>query len=201
MANAGYNRENKKIYEKFFNEFKDYDYIVSPSASCVYHLKKYFFLRDSQMKVKFLAKVHEITDFLINVHGLKKLAKDTLPQNITRIGVHQSCHSLRGLHQAKASEMVQQKPFSNLVFLLNMLNGVKILLPAREDQCCGFGGLFSVDEAEVSHKMGISRLEEHQRNRVDVICSGDVSCLMHLKGIIERKKLTIETKHIMELIA
>ena len=153
------------------------------------------------MKKTILEKTYELTDFLIKVHKLEKLKKTKLPKDWNRIGIHQSCHSLRGLKQAKSSEIPQEKSFSNLIFLLNMLEGIKILIPSREDECCGFGGLFSVDEAEVSHQMGTNKIIEHQRNKADVICSSDVSCLMHLDGIIRRRGLNLKTKHIIELIA
>ncbi len=199
LANAGYNDDNAELYQKFFKEFKSYDYIVIPSASCTYHLKKYFFLTDDQNKNAFLEKIYELTDFLVKVHGLNKLPiKNISP---TKIGIHQGCHSLRGLQQANSSENIHSKKFSNLIFLLERTKGAKLFLPERQDECCGFGGFFSVDEAAVSYAMGNRKIIEHQKNVVEIICSNDVSCLMHLAGIIKRKKLPLITKHIIEVIA
>ncbi len=203
LANAGYNYKNQKIYQKWYEEFRAFDYIVAPSASCVYHLKKYFF--DSSIAVgdgegfkPFLNKIYELTEFLLKVHKLKKLDKVS---DYKRIGVHQGCHSLRGLSQGSISEIITPKPFSYQVTLLNMLKSVQVFLPERRDECCGFGGLFSVEEGDVSNAMGLNRIDQFQRGNVEVICSSDMSCLMHLAGIIKKNKFPLATKHIIELIA
>ena len=70
----------------------------------------------------------------------------------------------------------------------------------RVDECCGFGGTFCVVEEAVSAKMGKDRVADHEKNNVEVITGGDMSCLMHIEGILKRKKSRIQIKHIAEIL-
>jgi L-lactate dehydrogenase complex protein LldE len=90
--------------------------------------------------------------------------------------------------------------FSKPAALLNMVSGLQLCLPERSDECCGFGGTFCVFEEAVSVKMGVDRIKEHENNHVDVITGGDVSCLMHLEGIMKRKGSKTRVMHIAEIL-
>jgi L-lactate dehydrogenase complex protein LldE len=81
-----------------------------------------------------------------------------------------------------------------------MVSGIQLMYPERKDECCGFGGTFCVFEEAVSVKMGKDRLAEHETNQVEYITSTDVSCLMHLEGILNRKKSKIKIKHLAEIL-
>ena len=81
-----------------------------------------------------------------------------------------------------------------------MVKGISLHLPERKDECCGFGGTFCVFEEAVSVKMGKDRIEEHDRNQVDFITGTDVSCLMHLEGILKRQGSTVKTSHVAEIL-
>jgi L-lactate dehydrogenase complex protein LldE len=113
--------------------------------------------------------------------------------------LHNSCHGQRGLHLSSMSELVLPG-FSKPMALLNMVNGLELSLPDRPDECCGFGGTFCVFEEAVSVKMGVDRIAAHAANAVDVITGGDVSCLMHLEGILKRKGSTTRVMHIAEIL-
>jgi L-lactate dehydrogenase complex protein LldE len=84
--------------------------------------------------------------------------------------------------------------------LLNMVQDISLHLPKRTDECCGFGGTFCVFEEAVSVKMGIDRVSEHAVNHVDYITGADVSCLMHLEGILKRQGSSVKTIHIAEIL-
>ncbi len=71
---------------------------------------------------------------------------------------------------------------------------------SRKDECCGFGGTFCVTEEAVSVKMGQDRIKDHEKHDVDYITGGDMSCLMHLEGILKRQKSHIKTIHIAEIL-
>ena len=75
-----------------------------------------------------------------------------------------------------------------------------LTLPKRPDECCGFGGTFCVFEEAVSVKMGKDRIAEHLMNGVEYITGVDVSCLMHLQGILKRNKSNVKTIHIAEIL-
>jgi len=139
--------------------------------------------------------VYELTEFLVDV-----LKVDQLTASFPfRVGVHQSCHGQRGLHTSQMTELVAA-PFSKADILLNKVKGIELVKLNRVDECCGFGGTFCVVEEAVSVKMGKDRVADHEKNNVQVITGGDMSCLMHLEGILKRKKSNIQIKHIAEIL-
>jgi L-lactate dehydrogenase complex protein LldE len=93
-----------------------------------------------------------------------------------------------------------EKPFSKLQDLLSLVEGVEVVMPTREDECCGFGGTFCVTEEAVSVKMGQDRIKEHNANEVEYIVGADTSCLMHLEGILRRQGSNVQVKHIVEIL-
>jgi L-lactate dehydrogenase complex protein LldE len=97
------------------------------------------------------------------------------------------------------SELVAPS-FSKTGQLLKMVDGLEVVQPERWDECCGFGGTFCVFEEAVSVKMGKDRIKEHNANNVEYITSNDVSCLMHLEGILKRQKSPVQVKHIAEIL-
>ena len=116
-----------------------------------------------------------------------------------KVGFHTSCHGQRMLGLSSMSEKVEA-PFSKAEQLLSNVKGLQLVKPQRVDECCGFGGTFCVTEAAVSVAMGADRVEEHEANNVDYITGGDTSCLMHLEGILKRKKSRIKTIHLAEIL-
>ena len=81
-----------------------------------------------------------------------------------------------------------------------MVKGIKDLMPKRYDECCGFGGTFSIFEEAVAVKMGKDRIAEHAANEVEYITAIDTSCLMHLEGILKRQGSKVRTIHIAEIL-
>lgn len=196
MANSGFEVMAEKTYRLFIENFHSYDYIVAPSASCVYHIRKHFDLLPQTDRVKHIrTKTLELCEFLVKILG-KENFNSEFPY---RVGLHQSCHGLRGLQLGKSSELVNDS-FSIPLRLLNNVHGIKLMQLSREDECCGFGGTFAVTEEAVSVKMGIDRIQDHIENNVEVITATDMSCLMHIDGIIRRKNLPISVKHVAEIL-
>jgi L-lactate dehydrogenase complex protein LldE len=91
-------------------------------------------------------------------------------------------------------------PFSKAESLLKMVEGINLVSLDRKDECCGFGGSFCVTEEAVSVKMGIDRINDHDSKGVQVITGSDMSCLMHLEGILRRQKSAIKVAHIAEIL-
>ena len=139
--------------------------------------------------------VYELCDFLLNVLGIKNVGA-SFPY---KIGIHQSCHGLRGLRLGSCSERVE-KPYSVIEDLLNEVQGVEIMNLTRKDECCGFGGTFSIFEEAISIKMGKDRIQDHLNNGVEVITATDTSCLMHLEGLINRNQQPLKVRHIAEIL-
>nr|WP_307735070.1 heterodisulfide reductase-related iron-sulfur binding cluster [Chitinophaga nivalis] len=113
--------------------------------------------------------------------------------------MHQSCHGQRGLGLAQMSELVAP-PFSKPEQLLQMVEGVELVALDRKDECCGFGGTFCVTEEAVSVKMGKDRVADHVKHGATVITGTDVSCLMHLEGILRRQQQPVKVMHIAEIL-
>lgn len=199
MANSGCSKDVKTLAINFVNTFKDYDYIVAPSGSCVTMVKEHYaeFFHDDKDYNKVKASVYEICEFLHDVVGLEKLTFDkSFP---FKVGVHNSCHGHRVLKLATASEL--NIPYnSKLKNLLNKVPNIELVTLKREDECCGFGGTFSVAEEAVSVAMGKDRIKDHLDSSAQIITGADMSCLMHMDGIINRDKNPIKVMHIVEIL-
>ena len=81
-----------------------------------------------------------------------------------------------------------------------MVEGLSIVPLDRKDECCGFGGTFCVTEEAISVKMGKDRITDHTKHEAEFIIGSDVSCLMHMEGILKRMHSPVKVKHIAELL-
>jgi L-lactate dehydrogenase complex protein LldE len=130
------------------------------------------------------ANTFELCEYLVDIAGVTKVDGD-FP---LKVGLHMSCHGLRELRLASSSERMVP-PFNKVRQLLAQLKGIELIELTRPDECCGFGGTFAVDEEAVSSLMGRDRIADHLHGGAEVITGFDVSCLMHLEGIIRRQAL------------
>jgi len=196
LANSGCEREALPIYQHFVETFQDYDYTVVPSGSCVYHVQKHF---DKLPQTPAVAHVRATTidliDFITQVLHIEELP-GAYPH---KVGLHLSCHGQRGLHQANESELTPVRD-GRLRRLLAGLDGIELTELDRNDECCGFGGTFCVSEAAISGRMGHDRAHDHLRNGTQVLTGGDMSCLMHLQGIVRRQQLPMRVLHAAEIL-
>ena len=196
MANSGCEKDAIPSYLHFVDTFKDFDYIVAPSGSCTYHVRKHFDVIEQSQEVQHIrARTLDISEFLLDVLQIKSLPAK-FPH---KVGLHQSCHGLRGLRLGKGSERVGTA-FSKTQQLLQMVEGLELITLDRKDECCGFGGTFAVSEAAVSAKMGKDRIADHRRNGAEVLTAGDMSCLIHLEGLIRRQQSEIKVMHLVEIL-
>ncbi len=197
MANSGFEHITRECSAHFVSNFSGYDYIVCPSGSCTLHIKEH--LHDEKHDEKDVTHIRktifELTEFLTDVLEVKEWDA-RFPH---RVGVHQSCHGQRGLHLSHMSELVTP-PFSKPGQLLRMVKDLELVELSRTDECCGFGGTFCVSEESVSVKMGKDRIADHLRHGVEYIIGGDMSCLMHMEGILRRQKSKVQVKHIAEIL-
>jgi L-lactate dehydrogenase complex protein LldE len=138
----------------------------------------------------------ELSEFLLQV--LK--VSDVRGKFPWQVGVHQSCHGLRELRLGPSSEVMSPRD-SLLQQLLGGLEGIRFSQLSRRDECCGFGGTFAVAEAGVSAMMGEDRIEDHQQAGTQVLTAGDMSCLMHLEGLIRRRQVNMRVMHFAEILA
>ncbi len=209
MANSGFEHLTKGSNELFVKNFQEFDYIVCPSGSCVLHIKEHLHTEDSHEQgghgspaavssdpaIPIRRKIYELVEFLTDVLKVENIdAKFS-----HKVGVHQSCHGQRGLKLSQMSELVAP-PFSKPEHLLKMVQGIELVELDRKDECCGFGGTFCVAEEAISVKMGKDRVADHLHHGAEYITSADMSCLMHLDGILKRQKSKTRVKHIAEIL-
>ncbi len=196
MANSGFQHLSNDCNTLFLENFRDFDYIVSPSGSCVLHIRDHISVPGSETAAEEIPKkIFELTEFLTDVLKVEKLRSSFRH----KVGLHQSCHGQRGLMLSQMSELVAP-PFSKSEKLLSMVDGLELVRLGRKDECCGFGGTFCVSEEAVSVKMGKDRVMDHIENGADFITGNDMSCLMHLEGILRRQKSKVKVVHIAEIL-
>ena len=196
MANSGFEHLSQGCNDLFIENFSSFDYIVGPSASCVLHIKDHLHSDKAANKAAGIrSKIYELVEFLTDVLKVEKLDA-SFPH---KVGLHHSCHGLRGLYLSQMSEL-NAPPFSKPKQLLNMVKGLEQISLDRQDECCGFGGTFCVSEEAVSVKMGKDRITDHSKNGAEYITSSDLSCLMHLEGILHRNRSAVKVVHIAEIL-
>lgn len=196
LGNSGYEDDAKGACQLFVENFKEYDYVVGPSGSCIYHVKKHFdILPQTEAVKKVRNNSYELCEFISKILDTK-ISNASFPY---KVGLHKSCHGLRGLKLGSCSEKVEPY-YSTEERLLLQVKGLELMPLNRRDECCGFGGTFSVFEEAISVKMGKDRIQDHLNNGVEVITGADHSCLMHLEGLINRDKKPIRVMHIAEIL-
>jgi L-lactate dehydrogenase complex protein LldE len=173
------------------------DYVICPSASCVATLRQHA-RRYSLDPNGFQGRIYELTEFLaerldVTALGLK------FPY---RVALHQSCHGLRDLGLGSMSEISGEPPrHSPARRMLSRIEGLSLVELQRPDECCGFGGSFCIGEPEVSASMGSDRISDFQAAGAEVVTSVDMSCLMHLSGLISRQERALSVMHVAQILA
>lgn len=189
--NAGFWNDAREVSQKFIKDFRGADYIVSPSASCSGFVKNYYprLFDNSSLhnEVRETGKrMYEFSSFVTEV-----LEVDDVGATLSGKGTyHDSCAALRELQIHSAPR--------------KLLKGVKELELVEMDDtttCCGFGGTFAVKFEPISIAMGEQKVANAVQTGADYIISTDMSCLMHLDGIIKNKGFTIRTMHIADVLA
>ena len=141
-------------------------------------------------------KTMDLVEFL---HDVVKVT--SLPARFPhKVSVHNSCHGVRELGLSSPSEEHIAK-FNKIKDLLQLVDGIDVVEPERPDECCGFGGMFSVEETAVSAQMGRDKVERHMQTGAEYITGPDCSCLMHMAGVAKKQGLNIQFKHVVEILA
>lgn len=196
MANSGYEHLTKGCDVNFVTNFAEFDYIVCPSGSCVLHVKEHLHdKKNEELSAKIRKSVFELTEFITDILKIESI-EGHFPHSV---GLHQSCHGQRGLKLSQMSEL-NAPFFSKPEQLLRKIENINLVSLNRKDECCGFGGTFCVTEEAISVKMGKDRIKDHEAQGVEYITGVDMSCLMHMEGILRRENSPIKTIHIAEIL-
>lgn len=198
MANAGFEDKAIPLAVHFESIFDKFDYVVAPSASCAAFVKENYprLLEKEEHLCQTSGKIHDICEF---IHDVLKV--ESLPSRFPhKVSVHNSCHGVRELHLSSASELNIPR-YSKIKKLLSLVDGIEVFEPQKVDECCGFGGMFSIEETDVSVCMGQDKLKNHIATGAEYITGADSSCLMHMQGIVNREKLPIKFIHVVQILA
>ncbi len=189
--NAGFWEESKTVAGKFIKDFDSPDYIVAPSASCVGFVRNYYsglFENSSQHNlVKNLTeRIFEFTEFLTKILQIENYGAEL---NV-KATYHDSCAALR---ECKIKESPRN--------LLAKVKGLEMIEMKDNETCCGFGGTFGVKFPDISLAMADQKITNALNTGATHIISADLSCLMHLQGIINMKAVPLTTMHIADVLA
>jgi len=197
MANSGCEKDAAATEALFVRNFTGFDYVVGPSGSCVHHVRDHLTAIDQTPEVIAVrARTYELVEFLHDIVKVRDFPWAEFPHSV---GLHIGCSTLRALKTAKMSE-IAGAAFSKPLQLLSTVRGIRFVTPDRPDECCGFGGTFSVFEEPVSAKMGHDKVTDHHNAGAEYIVSPDMSCLMHQKGCAERLGLPVQFIHIAQIL-
>ncbi len=195
MGNAGFQGKAEKLVERFDDLFKGFDYVVAPSASCAAYVKL-FHPKIAGHECEAAGQTVDLVEFL---HDILKV--ESLPSKFPhKVSLHNSCHGVRELGLSSPSERNIPK-FNKIRDLLELVDGITVVEPERPDECCGFGGMFSVEEPGVSTKMGLDKLHRHISTGAEFITGPDSSCLMHMQGIAAKQHLPIKFIHVAQILS
>jgi len=192
--NGGYHTEAKKVARQFLKAFKDAQVIVTPSGSCasmVRHEYPKLFADDPDwlpLAQQVSAITWEFTEFIVDGLGITDLGA-RLPET-QHFAFHDSCHGLRHLGLGKQARS-----------LVDGIENANLEEIEDHETCCGFGGLFSVKMADISSAMLENKINAIDASPAQTVVSGDVSCMMHINGGMERQGKPKAVRHIADILA
>jgi L-lactate dehydrogenase complex protein LldE len=193
-ANTGFRTEAFAQASRFVRMYQEAEVVVIPSSSCVAMIRDQYpglmqELGTEKLRTQFeslLPRVFELSEFLIDRLGVEDVGA-YFPHRVT---YHASCHGLRGLH-------LGDRPMR----LLSKVRGLEFVPLNHLDRCCGFGGTFSIKNAEVSSAMLTAKLNDVLATRAEYCTALDNSCLMHLGGALHRQFAGVRTIHLAQILA
>ncbi len=188
--NSGYHNDARDLARHTIEAFAGAAKVVTPSGSCTAMVKLEYpelFHHDDVWRRRALdlaARTHELSDFLVNVLGVE----DVGARFEGRATYHMACH-LRGLGLLTEPER-----------LLRRVRGLELVPLERADECCGFGGSFSVRFPEISGAMVKDKADFIEKTGVDVVVATDAGCLMNIGGCLRRRGGWVRTLHLAEVL-
>lgn len=189
--NSGYRKELLPVAERFIELFRDKEYVVAPSGSCVSFVKCFYnelgINEDLKPALKELCgKIYEFTEFLIDVLKVESFGGEFKH----KVTYHDSCHLLRELG-------IREQPRK----LIRSIKGIDFVEMENSDTCCGFGGTFSYKFENVSVAMVEEKCNNIIASGAEYCIGADSSCLMNIEGYLRKNKMNAKTMHIAELLA
>jgi L-lactate dehydrogenase complex protein LldE len=192
LFNSGYHAGAAEVAARTVRLFEASEHVVVPSGSCAWMVKTEFpglLKHDPTLRAaaeRLAAKTRELSQFLVEV-----LRVDRIESSFKgRVTYHDSCHLLRGLGESAAARK-----------LLKSLRGVELVELPEADQCCGFGGSFSVRLPDVSTAILDKKLANVERTGADCLVACDAGCLMQMGGGLSRRGSRVRALHLAQILA
>jgi L-lactate dehydrogenase complex protein LldE len=190
LFNSGYHADAAAVARRTVTLFKDSEHVVVPSGSCAWMVKHEYpgLLAGTPLAraaSELAARTHEFSQFLVRVLGVTEFTA-AVPGRVT---YHDSCHLLRGLHEAESPRT-----------LLGKLKGAELVPLPGADECCGFGGSFAVRLPEVSSQILAKKLANVESTGAGCLVACDAGCLMQMGGGLTRAKSRVRAVHLAELL-
>jgi L-lactate dehydrogenase complex protein LldE len=190
LLNSGYRREAAAVARRTAALFRDASHVVVPSGSCAWMVKHEYpglmpdAARDEACALA--ARTYELSQFLVDVLGRTEFT-GAIPGRVT---YHDSCHLLRGLHESESPRTI-----------LRGLARVELVELPGSDECCGFGGSFSVRLPGVSAAILDKKLTSIEATGADCVVACDAGCLMQIGGGLARRGSRVRAVHLAEMLA
>ena len=195
--NSGYQDACIPLVDRFVTAFDGYDAIVTPSGSCAAMVRHHHPLvaalaargGDATLPARVASvapRVQELSEFLVDTLGVTDVGA-SFPH---AVALHPTCHSSRLLG-------VGDRPAR----LLAGVAGLTLVSLPRSDSCCGFGGTFAVKNPDTSVAMGLDKVDDVLASGAEVLTAGDTSCLMHIGGLLSRRRSPVRVMHLAEILA
>ena len=190
LFNSGYHAEARAVAARTVALFRNADHIVVPSGSCAWMLRHEYagLLTDGELAQdarRLAQRTYELSQFLVRVLGRREF-RATVGGRVT---YHDSCHLLRGLHEAETPRDI-----------LRSLEGVEFVELPGADECCGFGGSFAVRLPEVSAQILAKKLTNVEATGATCLVACDAGCLMQMGGGLRRRRSRVRALHLAELL-
>lgn len=190
LFNSGYHAAAAAVARRALDIFAGAEHVVVPSGSCAWMVKHEYpsLMRDAAARARaetLAANTSELSQFLARVLGVTAFETDIRG----RVTYHHSCHLLRGLHETESPGM-----------LLRRLRGAEVVELPGSDECCGFGGSFSVRLPEVSTAILDKKLANVEASGADCVVVCDAGCLMQMRGGLARRGSRVRALHLAELL-
>jgi L-lactate dehydrogenase complex protein LldE len=180
--NSGYRRDAARLARKFSGVFGKFDVVVSPSSSCVGTVRELY----PELIGQSMSHVWELSELLVHRLGID----DVGAAFAHSVAYHPTCHSLRVTRVGDAP-----------VRLLRRVRGFDLVELSRADECCGFGGTFSIKNADTSSAMLADKCEAIEASGVEVCTAVDASCLLQIGGGLSRRGPRVRALHLAEILA
>lgn len=190
--NSGYRAEARDVARPFLSVFEQAEYIVVPSGSCTSMISHHYaelFRKEPEWLDRARAVGSRVVEFSTFLTEVMKV-EDVGARLDAVVTYHDSCHALRELS-------VKSGPRR----LLGRVRGLTLKEMDRAEECCGFGGTFSVKFAETSGGMVRTKVDSILRTGAEIVVSIDSSCLMQLQGALARANAPVRTMHLAEVLA